>query len=37
MPGGYLLWDSAWPQAERNATMDTAIRDYLSKEAALSQ
>ena len=37
MPGGYLLWDATWPQGERNDIMDKAIREYLAKEAALSQ
>jgi len=37
MPGGSLLWDATWPQGERNDIMDKAIREYLAKEAALSQ
>jgi hypothetical protein len=37
MPGGYLLWDAAWPVADRNDIMDKAIKEFLSKEAALSQ
>lgn len=37
MPGGYVLWDPAWPVGERNDTMDKALKDYLAKEAALSR
>jgi hypothetical protein len=37
MPGGAVLWDAGWPAGERNDTMDKAIKDYLSKEAALSR
>jgi hypothetical protein len=37
LPGGELLWNTAWEQADRNPNIDNAIRDYLSKSAALSQ
>jgi hypothetical protein len=37
LPGGDLLWNSAWEQGDRNANIDTALRDYLAKTAALSQ
>jgi hypothetical protein len=37
MPGGSVLWDSAWTAEERNDKMDQAIKDYLAKEAALSR
>lgn len=37
LPGGQLLWNGAWDQNDRNANIDTAIRDYLGKTAALSQ
>jgi hypothetical protein len=37
MPGGQLLWNGAWDQNDRNSFIDTAIRDYLGKSAALSQ
>jgi len=37
LPGGELLWNSAWEQGDRNTNIDNAIRDFLSKSAALSQ
>jgi hypothetical protein len=36
MPGGYVAWNGAWPQAERNDNIDKALRDYLAN-TALSQ
>ena len=37
LPGGYLFWDSAWPEADRNDKMSTALNDFLSNEALLSR
>jgi hypothetical protein len=31
------VWNSAWPQGERNDNIDKALRDYLANTAALSQ
>lgn len=37
LPGGELLWNAAWEQGSRNDNIDKALRDFLSKTAALSQ
>ena len=37
LPGAYLIWDSNWPQAERNDKVAAAIKDYLANEALLSR
>jgi hypothetical protein len=37
MPGGYLLWDTSWPMADRTGKMDDAIKGYLADYAALSR
>ncbi len=37
LPGGIMLWNLAWPQADRTTTMDDAIKNYLANEAALSR
>jgi hypothetical protein len=37
MPGGTLLWNSAWPVADRTTVMDDALKAYLANEAALSR
>ena len=37
MPGGTLLWNAAWPAADRTTTMDDALKSYLANEAALSR
>jgi hypothetical protein len=37
MPGGVLLWNSAWPVADRTTVMDDALKTYLADEAALSR
>ena len=36
-PGGYLLWDSNWPGADRQGRMDAAIKDFLANEAQLGK
>jgi hypothetical protein len=30
-PGGYVVWDAAWPAAEQNSKMDAGIRRYLTE------
>lgn len=37
LPGGYLMWDAAWPDADKVNNMVTALDDFLSKEALLSK
>jgi hypothetical protein len=37
LPGGYLLWDSNWPSADRNDKIDQVLKDYLANEALLSR
>jgi hypothetical protein len=37
LPGGEVVWNSAWEQGERNNNIDKALRDFLAKSAALSQ
>lgn len=32
LPGGYLLWDSTWPQTEIDKHVDSAIANFLSNE-----
>jgi len=29
LPGGYMLWNEAWPPADREATLERNIQDYL--------
>ncbi len=36
LPGGELVWNSAWEQGERNDHIDKALREFLAK-SALSQ
>lgn len=36
-PGGYLLWNSAWPTGERNKLADEAITSFLSDWAVLKK
>ncbi len=37
MPGGYLLWDPAWPVANRSDNMKSALDSFLTQEEHLSQ
>ncbi|MDE3150270.1 MAG: hypothetical protein KGL37_12445 [Acidobacteriota bacterium] len=37
LPGGYLLWSSAWPNADRTKNVDDAINGFLSQEMLLSK
>ncbi len=37
LPGGYQVWNTNWPVAERNDKMAAALKDFLNNEAVLSQ
>jgi hypothetical protein len=37
LPGGYLIWDSSWPVADRTDKMAAVLKDFLNNEAMLSQ
>lgn len=37
LPGGYLMWDASWPDADKVNNMVSALDDFLSKEALLSK
>ena len=37
LPGGYLLWDGTWPEADRNDKMESTLKDYLANQAQLSR
>lgn len=37
LPGGYLLWNSAWPAADRNKMVDEGITSFLRDWAALKK
>ncbi|MGO8756853.1 MAG: hypothetical protein ACLQG3_01895 [Terracidiphilus sp.] len=37
LPGGYLVWDSNWPAADRNDKIDQVLKDFLANEALLSR
>ncbi|MGC9224011.1 MAG: hypothetical protein ACP5E2_08795 [Terracidiphilus sp.] len=37
LPGGYLFWDASWPEGSRNDKMESVLKDFLNKEAMLSQ
>ncbi len=37
LPGGYQIWNGNWQEAERTEKMDTALKDFLGNEAALSR
>ena len=37
MPGGYLIWNSSWPAADRSSVMDDTLKKFLADEAALSR
>jgi hypothetical protein len=37
LPGGYLFWDASWPADSRNDKMESVLKDFLNKEAMLSQ
>jgi len=36
LPGGYLVWNQAWAEGERNDSIDKGLRDFLTS-SALSQ
>ena len=37
LPGGYLVWDGTWPEAQRNDKMEAALKDFLANQAQLSR
>jgi hypothetical protein len=37
LPGGYLVWSTAWTAADRNGSITDALNGYLTNEAALSR
>jgi hypothetical protein len=37
LPGGYLVWNSTWPEADRNDKMSDALKDFLNNGAQLSR
>ncbi len=37
LPGGYLMWDASWPDADKVNNMVSALDDFLSKQALLSK
>jgi len=36
LPGGALLWNSAWPAADRNSSVNAALKDFLGGTELLS-
>ncbi len=37
LPGGEVFWNASWPAADRNMTMDSALKDFLTNYALLSR
>jgi hypothetical protein len=37
LPGGFPVWNSTWPAADRNASIADALNNYLTNDAALSR
>lgn len=37
LPGGYLIWNSSWPQASSNQKVDDAVTSFLTNEEQLSK
>ena len=37
LPGGYLMWNWAWPGTDRVNNMESALNDFLSKDQMLSK
>ncbi len=37
MPGGYVMWDSAWPPADQETNMQNALNGFLTNELMLSK
>jgi hypothetical protein len=37
LPGGYVIWDSNWSDADRTDKMTSVLKDFLNNEAMLSQ
>ena len=36
-PGGYVFWNTAWPAAERDSSLNAALLDFLGKEQLLAR
>lgn len=37
LPGGYMMWDAHWPDADKIGNMETALNDFLAKEDLLTK
>ncbi len=37
LPGGYLIWNSAWPQADSNQKVEDAVTGFLTNEELLGK
>jgi len=37
LPGGYVIWDSSWSEADRTDKMESVLKDFLVNEAALGR
>jgi len=37
LPGGYLMWNATWPDADKLNNMEAALNSFLAKEALLSK
>ena len=37
LPGGYVLWNAAWPAADRSANITESIKGYLGTEELLTR
>jgi hypothetical protein len=37
LPGGYLIWNAGWPDADKSDNLQSALNHFLSKEEGLSQ
>jgi len=37
LPGGYMMWNSNWPDGDKINNMMSALNDFLAKEEMLSK
>lgn len=37
LPGGYMMWNATWPDADKLNNMESALNDFLSKQELLSK
>ncbi len=37
IPGGEILWNSAWPDAQRSSSLSSALKDFLTTQELLSR